>query len=173
MDRDDLLAEPDIRERSIRRRPSLPGVETGAGDAQKPADQRDRKIGLLRRDEPIQAHRVSLSLTKKAAALFQDLPLLLEHQHPPALNTATPNWRPGDTIPLGRRSLRVLGIRDDNVDAPVLVVENTHCPAGRVGELTRSCQRIRRLAPIGERRTPRPLLSAPRVGPLQWAYAFK
>jgi hypothetical protein len=36
-----------------------------------------------------------------------------------------PNWRPGDTIPLGRRFLRVVDVRDDNVDAPpVLVVEN-------------------------------------------------
>jgi hypothetical protein len=44
---------------------------------------------------------------------------------PPTFSTGTPNWRPGDRIPLGRRSLRVLGVRDDNVDEPpVLVVEN-------------------------------------------------
>jgi hypothetical protein len=44
---------------------------------------------------------------------------------PPSLNSAVPNWRPGDTIPLGHRTLRVLGIRDDDADQPqVLVVED-------------------------------------------------
>jgi hypothetical protein len=33
-------------------------------------------------------------------------------------------WLPGDTIPLGARALRVVGVRDDDADqAPVLVVE--------------------------------------------------
>jgi hypothetical protein len=46
---------------------------------------------------------------------------------PPVLRTAVPTWRPGDTIPLGGgRTLRVIGIRDDDADqAPVLVVEDT------------------------------------------------
>jgi hypothetical protein len=40
------------------------------------------------------------------------------------LASAVPNWKAGDTIPLGRRTLRVIGIRDDNADQPpVLVVE--------------------------------------------------
>lgn len=44
---------------------------------------------------------------------------------PSTLNTAVPNWREGDTIPLGRRSLRVVGTRDDDADQPpVLVVED-------------------------------------------------
>jgi hypothetical protein len=44
---------------------------------------------------------------------------------PPSLSTAVPNWRSGDTIPLGRRTLRVVRIRDDDVDQPpVLVVED-------------------------------------------------
>ena len=43
---------------------------------------------------------------------------------PATLKTAVPDWRPGDTIPLGRRTLRVVAIRDDDADqAPVLVVE--------------------------------------------------
>jgi len=43
---------------------------------------------------------------------------------PPTLSAAVPNWKPGDTIPLGRRTLRVVGIRDDEGDQPpVLVVE--------------------------------------------------
>jgi hypothetical protein len=45
---------------------------------------------------------------------------------PPTLTSAVPNWRPGDTIPLGRsRTLRVIGVRDDEADQPpVLVVED-------------------------------------------------
>jgi hypothetical protein len=46
---------------------------------------------------------------------------------PPSLRTAVPTWRPGDTIPLGRKTLRVVAIREDDADqAPVLVVED--CP---------------------------------------------
>ena len=53
----------------------------------------------------------------------------LEHEDgspadPPTLKSAVPDWHPGDTIPLGRRTLRVVAIRDDDADqAPVLVVE--------------------------------------------------
>jgi hypothetical protein len=44
---------------------------------------------------------------------------------PPTLSSAVPNWRAGDTIPLGRRTLRVVGIRDDDADQPpVLIVED-------------------------------------------------
>jgi hypothetical protein len=44
---------------------------------------------------------------------------------PPTLATAVPNWRAGDTIPLGHRMLRVVGKRDDDADSrPVLVVED-------------------------------------------------
>ena len=46
---------------------------------------------------------------------------------PPTLHTAVPNWRAGDTIPLGpaRGALRVVEIRpgQDPDDAAVLVVE--------------------------------------------------
>jgi hypothetical protein len=42
---------------------------------------------------------------------------------PPSLTSAVPNWRPGDPIHLGDRTLRVLAVRDDDVDqVPVLVV---------------------------------------------------
>jgi hypothetical protein len=53
----------------------------------------------------------------------------LEHQdgtpaNPPTLHTPVPNWRAGDTIPLGRGSaLRVIEVRDDS-DGAVLVVES-------------------------------------------------
>jgi hypothetical protein len=44
---------------------------------------------------------------------------------PPRLHSAVPNWRPGDTIPFGYKTLRVVGVRDDDDDeAPVLVVED-------------------------------------------------
>ena len=45
---------------------------------------------------------------------------------PPTLKTAAPNWRHGDTIPLGNgRTLRVVGIRPgrDEADDPAVVVE--------------------------------------------------
>jgi hypothetical protein len=44
---------------------------------------------------------------------------------PPTLTSAVPNWRSGDTIPLGQKTLRVLRVRDDDADQPpVLVVEH-------------------------------------------------
>jgi hypothetical protein len=44
---------------------------------------------------------------------------------PPTFRTAVPNWRAGDVIPLGGRSLRVVEVWDDDADqAPTLVVED-------------------------------------------------
>jgi hypothetical protein len=44
---------------------------------------------------------------------------------PPKLESAVPNWRAGDTIPLGARTLRVVDVRyDEAEDASVLVVED-------------------------------------------------
>ena len=44
---------------------------------------------------------------------------------PPTLECAVPNWKAGDTIPTGRKTLRVVAVRDDDADAPpVLVVED-------------------------------------------------
>jgi hypothetical protein len=43
---------------------------------------------------------------------------------PARFETSEPSWRAGDVIPLGKRSLRVIGIRDEDADQPpVLVVE--------------------------------------------------
>jgi hypothetical protein len=45
---------------------------------------------------------------------------------PPTLSVAVPNMRVGDIIPLGRRTLLVVGKRDDDADRPpVLVVEES------------------------------------------------
>jgi hypothetical protein len=44
---------------------------------------------------------------------------------PAAPTSAVPNWGPGDTIPLGHTTLRVVSVRDDKADEPpVLVVED-------------------------------------------------
>jgi hypothetical protein len=51
---------------------------------------------------------------------------------PPMFRSAVPNWRAGDTIPLGHRTLRVVGVRDEDADAPpVLVVEDVGGPGNR------------------------------------------
>ena len=43
---------------------------------------------------------------------------------PPTHCSAVTNIKPGDEIPLGRRSLRVMGRRDDDADQPpVLIVQ--------------------------------------------------
>ena len=44
---------------------------------------------------------------------------------PAELHAVVPNWRAGDTIHLGSRTLRVVALRDVEGDAPpVLVVED-------------------------------------------------
>jgi hypothetical protein len=44
---------------------------------------------------------------------------------PSTFETVVYSWKAGDTIPLGRRMLRVVGIRDDDADQPpVLIVED-------------------------------------------------
>jgi hypothetical protein len=45
---------------------------------------------------------------------------------PSSFQTGAPIWRPGDTIPLGGRTLRVVGVRTTAVDeTPVLIVGDT------------------------------------------------
>jgi hypothetical protein len=59
-----------------------------------------------------------------------------EPAEPPTLSAVVPNWKPGDTIHLGRKTVVVVGRRDDDADRPpVLVVEDVaeERPAGRVG----------------------------------------
>jgi hypothetical protein len=43
---------------------------------------------------------------------------------PPMFRTAVPTWNTGDTIPLGARILRVLGVHDDADQPPALVIED-------------------------------------------------
>jgi hypothetical protein len=43
---------------------------------------------------------------------------------PPTVEVAVPNWKAGDSIYFGYKTLRVVGTRDDDADQPpVLVVE--------------------------------------------------
>jgi hypothetical protein len=42
---------------------------------------------------------------------------------PQIFRAAVPNWRAGDTIPLGDRTLVVVHVRDDADQPPALVVE--------------------------------------------------
>ena len=43
---------------------------------------------------------------------------------PPSVTCAVPNWHPGDGMPLGRKTLRIVRVRADGADEPpVLVVE--------------------------------------------------
>jgi hypothetical protein len=44
---------------------------------------------------------------------------------PPSLTTVAPKWEPGDVIPLGRRTLRVIGVRYVDDEPTVLIVEDT------------------------------------------------
>jgi hypothetical protein len=41
---------------------------------------------------------------------------------PPTFRTSVLNWRPDDTIPLGARTLRVVGVRNDDADQPPVLV---------------------------------------------------
>jgi hypothetical protein len=44
---------------------------------------------------------------------------------PSSFSSAVPNWGPGETIHFGHKTLRVVGVRDDDADQPpVLVVED-------------------------------------------------
>ena len=48
-----------------------------------------------------------------------------EPAEPSSFSSAVPNWAPGDTIHFGQRTVRVVGVRDDDPDSPpVLVVED-------------------------------------------------
>ena len=55
----------------------------------------------------------------------------MAHRRPPTFRSSTLNWRQGDKIYLtGERTLRVLGVRDDDADQPpALVVEDLPGPA--------------------------------------------
>ena len=43
---------------------------------------------------------------------------------PPSFKTVAPKWEPGDMIPLGRRTLRVIGVRYVDEEPTVLIVED-------------------------------------------------
>src|SRR5829696_2964535 len=67
----DALGQPLLLECPGRPRPALPRVKARTRDAENAAHRLDRVLGLLRRDEPEDHRRVSLSLAKKAAAFLR------------------------------------------------------------------------------------------------------
>jgi hypothetical protein len=44
---------------------------------------------------------------------------------PPSFTTVAAKWEPGDTMPLARRTLRVIGVRYVDDEPTVLIVEDT------------------------------------------------
>jgi hypothetical protein len=63
---------------------------------------------------------------RMAAFLFRLETVDGEPAEPPMLSAAVSNWRSGDCIYLGRRTLRVVGRRDDDADQPpVLIVSES------------------------------------------------
>ena len=71
----DRLAKSGIGKSTLRGASALPGIEARTGNAEHAAEQRDRELRLLRRDEAEAPDRVPLSLAKKAAA-FSGSPVL-------------------------------------------------------------------------------------------------
>ena len=69
---------------------------------------------------PVRSRKRRTDVPLQAPADGRDSP------DPPTYRSSTLNWRRGDTIPLtAERTLRVLGVRDDDADQPpVLVVED-------------------------------------------------
>src|SRR5205823_404508 len=63
-----LLGEPRVAEGPIAGRSALPPMKARAAHLQHVAHHRDWKAGPLRRDDPVDAHRVSVSAAKKTAA---------------------------------------------------------------------------------------------------------
>ena len=47
--------------------------------------------------------------------------------NPATLEAAVPNWGPGDSIYLGRRTLGVVGTRDDDADQPPVLIVQDAC----------------------------------------------
>ena len=41
---------------------------------------------------------------------------------PSSFSSAVPNWAPGETIHFGHRTVRVVGVRDDDADQPPVLI---------------------------------------------------
>jgi hypothetical protein len=79
----DPVRQPRVGERPVGRRSTLPVVKARAVHAEHPAHQRDREVGLLRRDERERlAYRSSVSLAKKARDFFTTVVYKRSDKHP-------------------------------------------------------------------------------------------
>ena len=95
--------------------------------------------GGVGRDAPDTAQRDTLSAAVRSRREEAGNPMAFLYRlededgspvEPTPFHTAVPNWKAGDLIPLPHRSLRVVAVRDDDVDqAPRLIVEDTE-PGG-------------------------------------------
>jgi hypothetical protein len=68
VDLGDPRGQPRIAQRPVGRRAALPGMKPRFGDPEDLAHHRDWETGPLRRDDPVGAHRVSVSAAKRTAA---------------------------------------------------------------------------------------------------------
>jgi hypothetical protein len=68
VDLGDPRGQPRIAQGPVARCPALPAVKAGAADAKHLTHHRDWETGPLRRDDPVCAHRVSVSAAKRTAA---------------------------------------------------------------------------------------------------------
>jgi hypothetical protein len=83
-----------------------------------PSNRRLKRLDSLRRPPRKRRRRLAGFLFKLETAAG-------EAAEPSTLRSAVPDWRAGDTIPLGKRTLRVLAVRDnESGDEPVLIVED-------------------------------------------------
>jgi hypothetical protein len=54
---------------------------------------------------------------------------------PSTLENIVPSWRPGDSIYLGHRELRVVGIRDDDADQPPVLIVGRSGPGVEIARV--------------------------------------
>ena len=69
---------------------------------------------------------------------------------PSSFSSAVPSWAPGETIHFGRKSVRVVAVRDDDADQPPVLVVRLASPVEAWRHIPFRAQRLR-LANAGER----------------------
>jgi hypothetical protein len=68
---------------------------------------------------------VSLSSPPVVGQRFESSQAHFDPADPSSFSAAVPNWSTGDTIHFGKRTLRVVELRDDDAhEPPILVVED-------------------------------------------------
>jgi hypothetical protein len=52
---------------------------------------------------------------------------------PPSFSSAVPNWGPSETIHFGHKTMRVVGVRGDDPDEPLVLVVEDLVQSGQTG----------------------------------------